>query len=108
MSDEPVVRTHSTAPAAPTTDVAIPLDVITGKSGGTVTIRSGITTLVGPNGSGKTRALRSIQRRFEVAARRPPMSVFYPQVAPDRSSGTERPPIHLGWDQVQARRFTDT
>lgn len=62
MSDEPVVRTHSTAPAAPTTDVAIPLDVITGKSGGTVTIRSGITTLVGPNGSGKTRALRSIQK----------------------------------------------
>ena len=44
------------------TDVAIPLDVVSGKPGGTVTIRPGITTLVGPNGSGKTRALRSIQR----------------------------------------------
>ncbi|WP_162239147.1 AAA family ATPase [Methylobacterium sp. Leaf89] len=50
------------AAAAPTTDITIPLDVISGKPGGTVTIRPGITTLVGPNGSGKTRALRSIQR----------------------------------------------
>lgn len=62
MFDDPVLHTPSTAPAAPTTDVAIPLDVISGKTGGTVTIRPGITTLVGPNGSGKTRALRSIQR----------------------------------------------
>lgn len=57
MSDDAAI--HVPAPA---TDVAVPLDVIAGKPGGTVTIRPGITTLVGPNGSGKTRALRSIQR----------------------------------------------
>ena len=51
-----------TAAVAPTTGLTIPLDVVSGKPGGTVTIRPGITTLVGPNGSGKTRALRSIQR----------------------------------------------
>ncbi len=63
MSDDPAVHVPSTAAAAaPTTDVAIPLVVVSGKPGGTVTIRPGITTLVGPNGSGKTRALRSIQR----------------------------------------------
>ncbi|WP_024350486.1 ATP-dependent nuclease [Aurantimonas coralicida] len=63
MSDDPALHLPSTAAAAaPTTDIAIPLDVISGKPGGTVTIRPGITTLVGPNGSGKTRALRSIQR----------------------------------------------
>ncbi|HEX8444848.1 MAG TPA: AAA family ATPase [Allosphingosinicella sp.] len=63
MSDDPAVHVPSTAAAAaPTTDVAIPLDVVSGKPGGTVTIRPGITTLVGPNGSGKTRALRSIQQ----------------------------------------------
>lgn len=50
------------AVAAPNTDVAILLDTIAGKPGGMVTIRPGITTLVGPNGSGKTRALRSIQK----------------------------------------------
>lgn len=61
-SDDPAVHTTSNGPAAPTTDVAIPLDVVAGKPDGTVTIRPGITTLVGPNGSGKTRALRSIQR----------------------------------------------
>lgn len=63
MSDNPAVNIPPTAAAAaPTSDVAIPLDVISGKRGGTVTIRPGITTLVGPNGSGKTRALRSIQQ----------------------------------------------
>lgn len=63
MSDLPVVTIISGADvAAPATDVVIPLDVIPGKPGGTVTIRPGITTLVGPNGGGKTRALRSIQR----------------------------------------------
>lgn len=63
MSDDPAVNTPSIAAvAASATDVAISLDVISGKPGGTVTIRPGITTLVGPNGSGKTRALRSIQR----------------------------------------------
>jgi len=46
------------------TDYALPLDVVPGKPGGPVTIRPGITTLVGPNGSGKTRALRSIQQAF--------------------------------------------
>ncbi|WP_367348056.1 ATP-dependent nuclease [Sphingobium yanoikuyae] len=56
MSEDPVAHSR------PTTDVAISLDVISGKPSGTVTIRPGITTLVGPNGSGKTRALRSIQR----------------------------------------------
>lgn len=62
MSDDPTIHTSSTAAAAaPATDLTIPLDVIAGKPGGTVTIRPGITTLVGPNGSGKTRALRSIQ-----------------------------------------------
>ncbi|WP_150131831.1 ATP-dependent nuclease [Sphingomonas carotinifaciens] len=49
------------AEIARATDVTVPLDDIGGKPGGTVTIRPGITTLVGPNGSGKTRALRSIQ-----------------------------------------------
>lgn len=63
MSDDPVTNTASIAAVAvPATDIAIPLDVISGKPGGTVTIRPGITILVGPNGSGKTRALRSIQR----------------------------------------------
>jgi len=62
LSDEPAVHTTSPGPSARATHVAIPLDVISGKPGGTVTIRPGITTLVGPNGSGKTRALRSIQR----------------------------------------------
>lgn len=63
MSDDPAVHLPSTAAtAAPSTDIAIPLKVISGKPGGTVTIRPGITTLVGPNGSGKTRALRSIQQ----------------------------------------------
>lgn len=63
MSDDPTIHTPSTAAvAAPATDLTIPLDVIAGKPGGTVTIRPGITTLVGPNGSGKTRALRSIQK----------------------------------------------
>ncbi|MER8846029.1 ATP-dependent nuclease [Mesorhizobium australicum] len=63
VSDDPAIHTHSTAAAAaPSTDLAVPLDVIAGKPGGTVTIRPGITTLVGPNGSGKTRALRSIQK----------------------------------------------
>ena len=63
MSYDPAVHLPSTAAAAaPMTDVAIPLDVVSGKPGGTVTIRPGITTLVGPNGSGKTRALRSIQQ----------------------------------------------
>ena len=62
MSDDPASHTPSTAAAAaPATDLTIPLDVIAGKPGGTVKIRPGITTLVGPNGSGKTRALRSIQ-----------------------------------------------
>jgi len=61
--DNPAVNTRPiTAAAAPATDIPIQLDVISGKPGGTVTIRPGITTLVGPNGSGKTRALRSIQR----------------------------------------------
>jgi hypothetical protein len=58
VSDDPA--SHS-ASAVDTTDVTIPLEVISGKPGGTVTIRPGITTLVGPNGSGKTRALRNIQ-----------------------------------------------
>lgn len=58
MSEDTVVHT----PATPATDVTIRLDAISGKPGGTVTILPGITTLVGPNGSGKTRALRSIQR----------------------------------------------
>lgn len=63
MSDDPTIHVPSTAAvAAPATDVAVPLDAIAGKPGGTVTIRPGITTLVGPNGSGKTRALRSIQQ----------------------------------------------
>jgi len=63
VSDDPAIHVASTAAvAAPASDVAIPLEVIAGKPGGTVTIRPGITTLVGPNGSGKTRALRSIQR----------------------------------------------
>ena len=63
MSDDPAIHTASTtAMAAPATDIAISLDVIAGKPGGTVTIRPGITTLIGPNGSGKTRALRSIQK----------------------------------------------
>lgn len=62
MSHDPAVHFPSTASAALTTDIAIPLDVLSDKPGGTVTIRPGITTLVGPNGSGKTRALRSIQR----------------------------------------------
>ncbi|WP_422371365.1 ATP-dependent nuclease [Hoeflea sp.] len=100
MSDDPVEDTDSTAPAASTTDVAIPLDVITGKPGGTVTIRPGITTLVGPNGSGKTRALRSIQKsllsrgaeaahvRFLPAGRAGPVERFraamdVPGVGPD-------------------------
>lgn len=48
------------APSPP--DIVIPLDQIPGKPGGKVTIRPGITILVGPNGSGKTRALRSIQK----------------------------------------------
>lgn len=88
LSDDPVVHTTSNAPTVPTTDVAIQLDVISGKPGGTVTIRPGITTLVGPNGSGKTRALRSIQRalrdrgadaahvRFLPAGRTGPVDIF--------------------------------
>lgn len=60
MPDDPAEHT-STVPASPSTDVAIPLKALPGRPGGTVTIRPGITTLVGPNGSGKTRALRSIQ-----------------------------------------------
>ena len=63
VSYDPAVHLSSAAAAAaPTTDIAVPLDVLSGKPGGTVTIRPGITTLVGPNGSGKTRALRSIQQ----------------------------------------------
>ena len=63
MSDDSADHTLSTAAVAPPdNDVAILLDVIAGKPGGTITIRPGITTLVGPNGSGKTRALRSIQK----------------------------------------------
>ena len=63
MSDDPAIHPVSTATmSGPATDLAIPLDVIAGRPGGTVTIRPGITTLVGPNGSGKTRALRSIQK----------------------------------------------
>lgn len=58
VSDNPA---SNSASAVATTDVVIPLEVISGKPGGTVTIRPGITTLVGPNGSGKTRALRDIQ-----------------------------------------------
>jgi hypothetical protein len=63
VSDDPAVGVPSIAAvAASTSNVAISLDLISGRPGGTVTIRPGITTLVGPNGSGKTRALRSIQR----------------------------------------------
>lgn len=63
MSDDLAVDTPSIdAESAPAADVAILLDVIFGKPGGTITIRPGVTTLVGPNGSGKTRALRCIQR----------------------------------------------
>ena len=63
MSDDPAIGNASIAAVAvPAIDVTVPLDVIPGKPGGTITIRPGITTLVGPNGSGKTRALRSIQR----------------------------------------------
>lgn len=63
MPDHTAIGSYSiAAAAAPAADVAIPLDTISGKPGGTITIRPGITTLVGPNGSGKTRALRSIQR----------------------------------------------
>lgn len=74
MSDNLPVHAHSaTAPANPTSEILISLDVVPGKPGGMVKIRSGITTLVGPNGSGKTRALRSIQQalrnRGEEAAR---------------------------------------
>lgn len=63
MSNDPPLGTTSIAAVpVPATDVAVSLDVILAKPGGTITIRPGITTLVGPNGSGKTRALRSIQR----------------------------------------------
>ncbi|MBY0338105.1 MAG: AAA family ATPase [Acetobacteraceae bacterium] len=63
MSYNPIAHLDSTtAPAAPGTDIEIRLDAVPGKPGGTVTVRPGITTLVGPNGSGKTRALRSIQK----------------------------------------------
>lgn len=67
MSDNPATETPlTTTVAAPVTELAVPLDVIAGKPGGTITIRPGITTLVGPNGSGKTRALRSIQKALHV------------------------------------------
>ena len=65
MSDDNAVSVQAIASApvaAPTNDVVIQLDTVGRKPGGTVTIRPGITTLVGPNGSGKTRALRSIQQ----------------------------------------------
>jgi predicted ATP-dependent endonuclease of OLD family len=48
--------------AASANEIVIALDTIPGKPGGTVKLRPGFTVLVGPNGSGKTRALRSIQR----------------------------------------------
>ena len=102
MPDVPAVNTSSIgAVMAPATDVAILLDVIPGKHGGTVMIRPGITTLVGPNGSGKTRALRSIQKelrsrhadaghvRFLPAGRTAPLEYFRaaintPGVGPNR------------------------
>ncbi len=65
MSDDSRIHiTSAAAVAVPATDLAISLDAIAGKPGGTITIRPGITTLVGPNGSGKTRALRSIQKEL--------------------------------------------
>lgn len=83
MSDDSVPYT-----TVSNADIPIQLDAISGKPGGTVTIRPGITTLVGPNGSGKTRALRSIQKelrnrgaeaahvRFLPAGRTGPVEIF--------------------------------
>lgn len=88
MSDAPAINAASgPAVAAPTTGVVIPLEDIPGKPGGKITLRPGITILVGPNGSGKTRALRSIQRallprgeastvRFLPAGRTAPIEQF--------------------------------
>ena len=59
MSDDSRIHiTSAAAVAVPATDLAISLDAIAGKPGGTITIRPGITTLVGPNGSGKARHSR--------------------------------------------------
>ncbi|MCP1220412.1 hypothetical protein NKW45_00955 [Acetobacter orientalis] len=67
MSDVPVVNLPSiNTVTASAIDVVVPLDAIPGKHGGTVTVRPGITTLVGPNGSGKTRALLSIQKELRM------------------------------------------
>lgn len=88
MSDDPAAYLPSNAAAAaPTTDIAIPLDILPGKPGGTVTIRPGITTLVGPNGSGKTRALRSIQK---VILNRAPETTHVRFLPAGRTSPIER------------------
>lgn len=121
MSDDPAVNTPSTtAVAAPATDVVISLDVLSNKPGGTVTIRPGITTLVGPNGSGKTRALRSIQRalhgrgtdaahvRFLPAGRTGPLE-RYRAATESPGVGTQHGEAHYGhvdyrprWHQIES------
>jgi predicted ATPase len=45
--------------------IKVQLSTVGGESNGTVSVNPGITTLVGPNGSGKTRALRVIKSDLE-------------------------------------------
>jgi hypothetical protein len=121
VSDDPAVGNASIAAvAAPAADVAILLDVISGKPGGTVTIRPGVTTLVGPNGSGKTRALRTIQSalrghgvvaahvRFLPAGRAGPIERYRaatdrPGVGPDQGEAFYGHSIHRAqWHEIES------
>lgn len=121
MSDVSVVNPPSVGTVtAPAIDVVVPLDVIAGKPGGTVTIRPGITTLVGPNGSGKTRALRSIQKelrnrradaghvRFLPAGRTAPLERFRAAIS-DPGVGPRQGEAHYGridyrprWHEIES------
>jgi ABC-type hemin transport system ATPase subunit len=54
--------TSQTAPVTQLGPLGVKLQLLgDGEAEGVVEVRPGITTLVGPNGSGKTRALRAIK-----------------------------------------------